>query len=87
MIPNVNLMLNGDVTRKDIWFIGEEDFDSFMAAGGERAIYIVEEPLPDIAANPSVVGAPTLLPPIEAMDAELNGDYQTAEAIYVKYFM
>lgn len=85
MTPNTNFIVNENVTRKEIWFIGEEDFDSFIAAGGERAIYIVEEPLPEIASNPAVVGAPTLLPPIEAITAELEGDYSTAEVIYNEY--
>lgn len=68
----------------NIWVITENEFDSFTFTGG-KVIYIVEEPDVRFATHPAIVTAGTLLPPMEAIEAELDGDIQKSIMLYEDY--
>ena len=68
----------------NIWMISENEFDEFTCTGG-KVIYIVEEPDPRFATHPAIVTAGALLPPIEAIQAELDGRMFEASSIYEQY--
>lgn len=63
-----------------IWLVDENNFDKFIL-GGAKVVLIAEDP--GILANhPSVVTGGCLLPSIEALTAELDGDIPKAEFLY-----
>lgn len=66
------------------WVISENEFDEFTCTGG-KVVYIVEEPDPMYATHPAIVTAGALLPPIEAIQAELDGRMFEANSIYEQY--
>lgn len=68
----------------NIWVIDENEFEEFTYTGG-KVIYIVEEPKPIFATHPAIVTAGALLPPVDAIQAELNGSMFEANAIYTQY--
>ena len=68
----------------NIWVINEDEFDEFTFTGG-KVIYIVEEPDPRFATHPAIVTAGALLPPTEAITAELDGNMFQSVAIYEEY--
>lgn len=70
----------------NIWIINEDEFDSFIYTGG-KVIYIVEEPEPKYTAHPAIITAGALLPPIDAIQAELDGNIATAITLYEQYLL
>lgn len=70
----------------NIWVITEEEFDQFTFTGG-KVVYIVEEPAPRFKAHPAIITAGALLPPVDAIHAELDGNIHMSMAIYESYLM
>ena len=57
----------------NIWVVNEDEFEQFTYTCG-KVIYIVEEPEPKYLNHPSIITAGSLLPPIEAIQLELDGN-------------
>lgn len=70
----------------NIWIVTENDFDQFTFTGG-KVVYIVEEPSPRFKSHPAIITAGALLPPMEAIQAELNGNLFESNAIYERYLL
>lgn len=68
----------------NIWVITEDEFDEFTFTGG-KVIYIVEEPDLKFSTHPAIITAGALLPPFEAIQAELDGNIFESNAIYEQY--
>ena len=68
----------------NIWVISEQEFDEFTFTGG-KVVYIVEEPDPKYSSHPAIVTAGALLPPVDAIRAELDGSIFESNAIYEQY--
>lgn len=68
----------------NIWLIREDEFDKFTFTGG-KVVYIVEEPDPRFISHPAIITAGALLPPIEAIQAELDGRMFESVAMYEQY--
>lgn len=68
----------------DIWLIKEDEFEQFIFTGG-KVIYIVEEASPVYLNHPAITTAGALLPPMEAIQAELDGNIVEATRIYEQY--
>ncbi len=68
----------------NIWVVNEDEFEQFTYTCG-KVIYIVEEPEPKYLNHPSIITAGSLLPPIEAIQLELDGNLDAANALYVQY--
>lgn len=68
----------------NIWIVSENEFDQFAFTGG-KVIYIVEEPAMRFKTHPAIITAGALLPPMEAIEAELNGNLFESNAIYERY--
>lgn len=66
------------------WIIDEATFDSFVISGG-KVIYISDEPNQRYSSCPGVVTAGVLLPPIDAIHAELDGDLIASQGMYSAY--
>lgn len=70
----------------NIWIVTENDFDQFTFTGG-KVVYIVEEPILRFKSHPAIITAGALLPPMEAIQAELNGNLFESNAIYERYLL
>lgn len=70
----------------NIWLITEGEFDQFTFTGG-KVVYIVEEPDIRFKTHPAIITAGALLPPIEAIHAELDGNIPMSMSIYENYLM
>lgn len=70
----------------NIWIITEDEFDQFTFTGG-KVIYIAEEPSPRFKSHPAIITAGALLPPMEAIQAELDGNLFESSAIYERYLL
>ena len=70
----------------NMWLISENEFDQFTFTGG-KVIYIVEEPSMRFKTHPAIITAGALLPPIDAIQAELNGNMFESNAIYERYLL
>ena len=70
----------------NIWMINENDIDRFATSGG-KIIYIVDQPDPRYRMHPALVSAGILLPPIDAINNELDGKIPEACMIYTNYLM
>lgn len=70
----------------NIWIVTENEFDQFTFTGG-KVVYIVEEPMLRFKSHPAIITAGALLPPIEAIQAELNGNIFESNAIYERYLL
>lgn len=68
----------------NIWVITEDEFEGFTFCGG-KVVYIVEEPKPIFSNHPAIITAGALLPPFEAIQAELDGNIYQANFIYEQY--
>lgn len=68
----------------NIWLIKENEFDEFTFTGG-KVIYIVEEPDPKFKTHPAIITAGALLPPIDAIQMELDGCVNEAAMVYEDY--
>lgn len=68
----------------NIWVVNEDEFEQFTYTCG-KVIYIVEEPELKYLNHPSIITAGSLLPPIEAIQLELDGNLDAANALYVQY--
>lgn len=68
----------------NIWLVSEEEFDNFTYTGG-KVIYIVEEPKALFIKHPATITAGILLPPVEAINAELDGFGDAAYSMYSQY--
>ena len=68
----------------NIWLISENEFESFTYTGG-KVIYILEEPEVKYTTHPAIITAGALLPPFEAIQAELDGSMFEANALYEQY--
>ena len=68
----------------NIWVINETDIREFGYTGG-KIIYIVDTPEPEFANNPFIVTAGALLPPFEAIQAELDDDIEKSIFLYESY--
>lgn len=68
----------------NIWVINEDEFEEFTYTGG-KIIYIVEEPSTKFSTHPAIITAGALLPPFEAIHADLDGDIIRSSAIYEQY--
>lgn len=70
----------------NLWFIKESDIDLFLLTDQShldaKIIYIGEEVPNAIRNHPAVVTAGMLLPPMEEVEAELDGELEKAEYIY-----
>lgn len=69
-----------------IFVINEEEFESYLFTGG-KVVYIVEEADPLYKTHPAIITAGALLPPIEAIQAELDGAMFESNAIYEQYLL
>lgn len=70
----------------NIWMITEAEFDQFTFTGG-KVIYIVEDPAPRFRTHPAIITAGALLPPMEAIHAELDGNMVESSMLYERYLM
>lgn len=70
----------------NIWLITEDEFDHFTFTGG-KVIYIAEEPAPRFKTHPAIITAGALLPPFEAIQAELDGNIVESSMMYEMYLM
>lgn len=70
----------------NIWVISENEFDEFAFTGG-KVVYIADEPHPIYKTHPSIITAGALLPPIDAIQAELDDRMFEAISIYENYLM
>lgn len=68
----------------NIWVVNEDEFDEFTFTGG-KVIYIVEEPEPKFVTHPAIITAGALLPPLEAIQNELDGNIFQSVMIYEDY--
>ena len=68
----------------NIWVLKEEEFDEFTCTGG-KVIYIAEDVPQIYASHPAIITAGALLPPIEAIQAELDGNIIAAIVQYETY--
>lgn len=68
----------------NIWIVKEQEFEQFTFTGG-KVIYIVEDTSPMFKAHPAIITAGTLLPPMQAVQAELDGNLIEAKMIYENY--
>lgn len=69
----------------DVWLVNSaEDLNRLMINDG-FVILVTETPDPFLAENPSCLGASVLLPPYEAVSAEIDGNFALADAIYMDY--
>lgn len=70
----------------DIWLIQEAEIDQFLLSGpggsNSKIIYIAESIPEYLKMHPAILTAAMLLPPMEEVEAELDGRYQEAESIY-----
>lgn len=69
-----------------IWIVSENEFDQFTFTGG-KVIYIADEPGVKFNSHPAITTAGMLLPPIDAIQAELDGNLAVAETIYSQYLL
>lgn len=69
-----------------IWIVSENEFDQFTFTGG-KVIYIADEPGVKFNSHPAITTAGILLPPIDAIQAELDGNLAVAETIYSQYLL
>lgn len=67
-----------------IWVINEDEFEAFTYTGG-KVIYIAEDINTRYASHPALITAGALLPPIDAIQHELNGDIIKSNMIYGDY--
>ena len=67
-----------------IWLITPEEFEAFTFTGG-KVVYVVEEPDPMFATHPAIITAGALLPPIEAIQCELDGSMFESNMLYEQY--
>jgi hypothetical protein len=58
---------------------------NFTINNGGKAVFVTEDDEPSIRSLPNKLEASILLPPYEAIAAELDGDYATAETLYVQW--
>ena len=73
------------VRRADVWLVtSAEDLNHFMINNG-WVVLISESPDPFLAENPVCLGASVLLPPYEAISAEIDENLALADAIYMDY--
>lgn len=70
----------------NIWLIKENEFDSFTFTGG-KVIYIAEEPNPIFRNHPAIITAGALLPPVEAIQLELDGSIGQSGVVYEQYLL
>lgn len=68
----------------NIWVITEQEFESFTFTGG-KVIYIAESVEPRYATHPAIITAGALLPPMEAIQAELDDRIFEAYTMYEYY--
>ena len=68
----------------NIWVIKESQFEQFTYTCG-KVIFIAEEIDEKYRNHPAIISAGSLLPPIEAIQAELDGNYELAETLYCRY--
>lgn len=83
-MANYPIQPTGRQFPMNLWLIKEEEFDQFTYTGG-KVIYIVEEPAPRYRTHPAIITAGALLPPIDAIQAELNGNIFESTALYDQY--
>jgi hypothetical protein len=70
----------------NIWIVTDQEFDQFTFTGG-KVVYIVEDPDLRFKSHPAIITAGALLPPMEAIQAELNGNLFESSAIYERYLL
>lgn len=70
----------------NIWVIDNNEFDSFTCTGG-KVIYIAEEVESIYATHPAIITAGALLPPIDAIQAELDGNLMDSIMLYEAYLL
>lgn len=68
----------------NIWLINENEFSEFIYTGG-KIIYIAEDIQPELKNHPAIITAGGLLPPMEEIEAELDGNVIDARMIYDDY--
>ena len=71
-------------TVSNIWLINQNEFNDFIITGG-KVVYIAEDIEPVFRNHPAVTSAGALLPPTEAIKAELDDEIMKAVAIYEQY--
>lgn len=70
----------------NIWMItGDDEFSRFVVNGGGWVILVTENPSPFLANHPNSLGASVLLPPYESIAAEIDGNIQLSESIYLDH--
>ena len=70
----------------NIWVIDDNEFDSFTCTGG-KVVYISEELDPRYATHPAIITAGALLPPVDAVRAELDGNLLDSMMLYEAYLL
>lgn len=68
----------------NIWVINDNEFDSFTCTGG-KVVYISEELDPRYSTHPAIITAGALLPPVDAVRAELDGNLLDSMMLYEAY--
>ena len=70
----------------NIWVIDDNEFDSFTCTGG-KVVYIAEDIDPRYGTHPAIITAGALLPPIDAVQAELDGNLLDSMMLYEAYLL
>lgn len=70
--------------QSNIWLVYPETFEPFTFTGG-KIVYITEEAEPIFRTHPAIITASALLPPIEAIQAELDGRMFESVTLYEQY--
>lgn len=68
----------------NVWLIDQSSFDRFTFTGG-KVIYIAEDVEFMYKTHPAITTASILLPPVNAIQAELDDEYDLASQIYCEY--
>lgn len=72
----------------NIWLITESEFDQFVFSNnGGMVIYIAEEINPRFINHPCIIPSNILNPPVQAVQAELDGNLEQANFMYDQYLM
>ena len=72
----------------NIWLITEQEFDQFvMNTNGGTVVYIAEESDIRFRNHPCIVPANILNPPVQSVQAELDGNLDQANFMYEQYLV
>lgn len=70
----------------NIWMITtEEEFSQFVISSNGWVVLLTENPIPFLKNHPNSLGASILLPPYESIAAEIDGNSQVSDEIYIRH--